>query len=47
VVDSNGKQVPAGETGELIVKSPVNLVGYLERPGAKCEMEFSIVSSVA
>jgi long-chain acyl-CoA synthetase len=28
VVDSNGKEVPDGQTGELIVKTPVNLVGY-------------------
>src|ERR1700751_5242555 len=25
VVDSNGKEIPDGQTGELIVKSPVNL----------------------
>ncbi|HYZ85598.1 MAG TPA: AMP-binding protein [Bryobacteraceae bacterium] len=34
VVDSNAKEVPDGQTGELIVKSPVNLVGYWDDPAA-------------
>jgi long-chain acyl-CoA synthetase len=34
VVDSNGKEVPDGQTGELIVKTPVNLVGYWDDPAA-------------
>jgi long-chain acyl-CoA synthetase len=34
VADSNGKEVPDGQTGELIVKSPANLVGYWDDPAA-------------
>jgi long-chain acyl-CoA synthetase len=34
VVDSNGREVPDGQTGELIVKTPVNLVGYWDDPAA-------------
>lgn len=34
VVDSNAKEVPDGQTGELIVKTPVNLVGYWDNPEA-------------
>jgi long-subunit acyl-CoA synthetase (AMP-forming) len=34
VVDFNAKEVPDGQTGELIVKTPVNLVGYWDDPAA-------------
>jgi long-chain acyl-CoA synthetase len=34
VVDSNGREVPDGQTGELIVKTPVSLVGYWDDPAA-------------
>jgi long-chain acyl-CoA synthetase len=34
VVDSNGREVPDGQTGELLVKTPVNLVGYWDDPAA-------------
>jgi long-chain acyl-CoA synthetase len=34
VVDQNGKELPGGRTGELIVKTPVNLVRYWDNPGA-------------
>jgi long-chain acyl-CoA synthetase len=34
VVDSNGEEVPVGQTGELIVKTPVNFVGYWGDPAA-------------
>jgi long-chain acyl-CoA synthetase len=37
VVDSNGREVPDGQTGELIVKTPVNLVGYWDDPAATRE----------
>jgi acyl-coenzyme A synthetase/AMP-(fatty) acid ligase len=37
VVDSNGKEVPDGQTGELIVKTPVNLAGYWDDPVATSE----------
>jgi acyl-CoA synthetase (AMP-forming)/AMP-acid ligase II len=34
VVDSNAKEVPDGQTGELIVKTPVKFVGYWDDPAA-------------
>jgi long-chain acyl-CoA synthetase len=34
VVDLNAKEVPDGQTGELVVKTPVNLVGYWDDPAA-------------
>jgi long-chain acyl-CoA synthetase len=37
VVDSKGKEMPDGQTGELIVRSPVNLAGYWENPVATKE----------
>jgi long-chain acyl-CoA synthetase len=37
VVDSNAKEVPDGQTGELILKTPVRLIGYWEDPAATRE----------
>jgi long-chain acyl-CoA synthetase len=34
VVDSNAEEVPDDQTGELVLKSPVNLVGYWDDPAA-------------
>lgn len=37
IVDEQGNPVPAGEVGELIVKSPANMRGYLNQPEATAE----------
>ncbi|RTE87606.1 MULTISPECIES: long-chain-fatty-acid--CoA ligase FadD [Gammaproteobacteria] len=37
IVDENGDEVPMGEPGELIVKGPQVMVGYLGRPEATAE----------
>src|SRR5699024_3139182 len=34
IVDSEGNDLPAGEVGELIVKSPANMRCYLNQPEA-------------
>ena len=34
VVDLNGEEVPVGQTGELILKTPVNPLGYWDDPAA-------------
>ncbi|RAI64770.1 acyl-CoA synthase [Pseudomonas fluorescens] len=35
--DSRGEFLPAGEVGELVVKGPLNMVGYLNSPEATAE----------
>lgn len=37
VVDENGEELPLGEAGELMVKGPQVMVGYLGRPEATAE----------
>lgn len=37
VVDEHGRDVPAGETGEIICKSPAVMPGYYQRPEATGE----------
>ena len=32
VVDDNGDELPPGETGEIVVRGPTAMVGYLHRP---------------
>ena len=34
LVDPNGRDVPAGDTGEILVRSPANCVGYWNDPAA-------------
>lgn len=37
IVDNEGKEVPSGETGEVIVKGDHQMIGYLNRPEATAE----------
>jgi fatty-acyl-CoA synthase len=37
VVDGEGKDVPAGEHGEIVVRSPATMIGYWQRPEATAE----------
>jgi steroid-24-oyl-CoA synthetase len=37
VVDSAGRSLPAGERGELCIKSPANILGYWNKPDATAE----------
>ncbi len=37
IIDENGNELPAGERGEVCVKSPVNVVGYWNKPEATAE----------
>ena len=37
VVDAEGKDVPPGEHGEIIVRSPATMIGYYGRPEATAE----------
>ena len=37
IVDGNGKEVPDGETGELLVRGPIVMLGYWGRPDATKE----------
>jgi len=34
VVDADGRDVPAGEHGEIVVRSPATMIGYWNRPDA-------------
>jgi len=38
LVDEDGNEVPMGEAGEMLVKGPQVMVGYLNRPDATSEM---------
>jgi long-chain acyl-CoA synthetase len=38
LVDDDGKEVAMGETGEMLVKGPQVMKGYLNRPDATAEM---------
>lgn len=38
VVDDDGKDVPAGESGELLINSPARFTGYLNRPDETAEV---------
>lgn len=38
IVDATGREVPCGEVGELIVKSPANMRCYLNQPEATAEV---------
>ena len=37
VMDENGKVLPAGERGEICIKSPANVLGYWNKPEATAE----------
>jgi acyl-CoA synthetase (AMP-forming)/AMP-acid ligase II len=37
VVDDKGRELPAGERGELCIKSPANILGYWNKPEATAE----------
>ena len=37
VIDGNGQDLPAGERGELCIKSPANIRGYWNKPEATAE----------
>ncbi|MCB1703875.1 MAG: AMP-binding protein [Halioglobus sp.] len=37
IVDSDGHTLPAGERGELCIKSPANILGYWNKPEATAE----------
>jgi len=37
VIDDQGKDVPSGEHGEIVVRSPATMIGYWERPDATAE----------
>ncbi len=37
VIDETGAELPAGERGELCIKSPVNVLGYWNKPEATAE----------
>ncbi|WP_328189209.1 AMP-binding protein [Marinobacter sp. OP 3.4] len=37
IVDSNGNDVPTGESGELIARTPYNMLGYHGQPGKTAE----------
>lgn len=39
-IDGDGKPLPAGETGELVGRSPFFMTGYLHRPDADAEMQW-------
>jgi len=38
VIDEQGKTLPAGERGELCIKSPANVLGYWNKPEATAEV---------
>ena len=38
IVDDDGKQVPSGERGEIIISSELNMKGYLNRPEETAEV---------
>jgi len=38
VVDADGRDVPAGEHGEIVVRSPATMIGYWNRPDATAEV---------
>lgn len=38
VVDASGRPLPTGETGEVLVKSPTVMLGYLNKPEATSEV---------
>ncbi|CAO0803412.1 unnamed protein product [Mucor circinelloides] len=38
VVDENGKDLPAGERGEICIKGPIVMLGYLDNPKATAEI---------
>lgn len=38
VIDEQGKTLPAGERGELCIKSPANVLGYWNKPEATTEV---------
>jgi fatty-acyl-CoA synthase len=38
VVDGDGRDVPAGEHGEIVVRSPATMTGYWNRPDATAEV---------
>lgn len=38
VVDAEGKEVPLGETGEIVARGPNIMQGYLNQPGATAEV---------
>ncbi len=37
IIDETGAELPAGERGELCIKSPVNVLGYWNKPEATAE----------
>ena len=37
IIDEHGRELPAGEKGEICVKSPVNVLGYWNKPEATAE----------
>jgi acyl-CoA synthetase (AMP-forming)/AMP-acid ligase II len=37
LVDANGQEVPLGQVGEIVIRAPVNMKGYWNKPEATAE----------